>query len=270
MSDDRSHRSDGDESEGETGTSSGGLEPGGGPRRVVSERSVDDILDSLGDPAPGNESNGESRPAEMASETDDALPSEDDGAKAEDSVTVTFDEEGVPEATDEADGDAERTASSNDDDRSKTGPADDADALDESRAGSDDEADQANGGRAEERELETRIARGDVTGADVRAAEAGEGRESTPAVDEIELSLDDLEHSSQSTGPNASSDDGTARIEGDAARLDEDARDAGEAGVGISAAATNSTSPKSTDADDEEAGDSTGGVLGRIKGLFSG
>ncbi|TYT61323.1 hypothetical protein [Natrialba swarupiae] len=257
MTDDRSHRSDEDDVEGSAGTSSGGLEPGGGPQRVVSERSVDDILDSLDESAPDNESEDGSRSnepeddsprVETTSETDD-----DESTGPEGSGVVAFDEERVPETIDEP----ERRASS--DGRGETVPANDAGG----ESGTDRDGETAGEDRTvDHNALEARIARGDVTGADVRAAEAGEGRDPSPEIDEVDLSLDDLETASpstksyaRSTGDTAPTDGDAARIEGDTAQLEDS-----EAGADTSAGS----------ADDEGASDSTGGVIGRIKDLFSG
>ncbi|MWV38262.1 hypothetical protein [Natrialba sp. INN-245] len=262
MTDDRSHRSDEDNVEGAAGTSSGGLEPGGGPQRVVSERSVDDILDSLDESAPDNESEDgsrsnepedDSRPIETASETDDDPSSDDESTGPEGSGTVAFDEKRVPETIDEP----ERHASS--DGRGETVPANDAGG----ESGTEPDGETAGEDRVVDHDaLETRIARGDVTGADVRAAEAGEGRDPSPEIDEVDLSLDDLETASpptksyaRSTGDTAPTDGDAARIEGDTAQLE-----ASEAGADTSAGS----------ADDKGASDSTGGVIGRIKDLFSG
>lgn len=131
--------------------------PGGGPRRVVSSTSVDDILASIEDE-----------------------PSTDD-----DSVRLEYDE---AESDGADDGAADDAAT---DDESDDEAADESDDT-ESSVARDDAAD-VDEPSVEEESLAARIETGAVTGADVRAAEAGEGRESTPEIDEIDLSLDDLE-----------------------------------------------------------------------------
>lgn len=165
MSDDPSRRSaSGDSSpdepaETDSGESSGTLEPGGGPQRVVSEESVDDILDSL-------DETKSTTVSVNSSSTDESTADRDDD------VTTTFDEDEVP--------------------TSDVGSSDDDPSLEE---------------------LAARVEDGTVTGADVRAAEAGEGRESTPEVDELELSMDDLEATAGETDVSpperGSSTDGT-------------------------------------------------------------
>lgn len=119
--------------------------PGGGPERVVSEQSVDDILASL-------------------SETKGTEP------------------DGPDRAVDEH-------AENGGDDRPDGGRGEGPDL------------------ESEDEDLEARIESGEVTGADVRAAEAGEGREPTPAVDELDLTLDDVER----TSPGGAERDGGAR-----------------------------------------------------------
>ncbi|MHC3439987.1 hypothetical protein ACYJ1Y_18405 [Natrialbaceae archaeon A-gly3] len=170
MSDERSDGGDGDGSP--TDENAGAVSPGGGPKRVVSEQSVDDILESLSE-TKGNE-------------PDPSSQSVDEQAREKDEV----------------------------DEPSGVGYEDDTDL--ELEADSD---------------LEARIESGEVTGADVRAAEAGEGREPTPAVDEIDLTLEDVERTSQteseredstqsdSGGRNTEATDGDAEDEGLLARI---------------------------------------------------
>ena len=239
--------------------SSGSLEPGGGPQRVVSDQSVDDILDSLDatdteSPDAGeNTANGEEPAVESdGSETNDAAPSAsetadgrnegndgsigtDDGpTDADGDVTTEFDEDEIPAADD-----------SNATDESSIDGA--ASAL----------ADASNGDAPDEdaslEELAARIEDGTVTGADVRAAEAGEGRESTPDVDEIELSMDDLEETQSATTAASPGGGGTADVRDDAGPLAGTVGDDGTAGDG-----------------DNEDSDDSPGLLGRIKRFFGG
>ena len=157
-------RSDGDEVTGSpTDVDDEAASPGGGPKRVVSEGSVDDILESL-------------------SETKGAEPDPPNRA---------------------VDGQAENEG----DDRSDVGCE-----------GPDLES--------EDEGLEARIESGEVTGADVRAAEAGEGREPTPAVDEIDLSLEDVEGTGPTEG-NQGDDTQTDGKEGKTETADNGTEDGG-------------------------------------------
>ncbi|ELY97212.1 hypothetical protein C482_13825 [Natrialba chahannaoensis JCM 10990] len=140
-------------------------------------------------------------------------------------------------------------------------------------------------------ELAERIDSGDVTGADVRAAEAGTGRESTPEIDDVDLSLDDLETSSgDETGSNENS---TATATTSANSLPDDAGplagavDATESPVGARSGTANGTAGTDTESEmDSSAGMSTetgtsasasetvdgsesGGFLDRLKRFFS-
>ncbi|WP_049924743.1 hypothetical protein [Halopiger djelfimassiliensis] len=179
------------------------IEPGGGPQRVVSEESVDDILDSLAETKSGG--------------ADGATPSSDTAggtaAGAGTAVTTAADEDET-EGTENAGAPVE------------TESADDGTASDP-----DPDA------------LAARVERGDVTGADVRAAEAGDGRDPTPEVDEIDLSMDDLETTESAADPDGVPDD---------------------AGPLAGSVETDSE-PDDSNADDE---DETG-LLGRIKRFFS-
>ena len=131
--------------------------PGGGPRRVVSSTSVDDILASIED--------------EPSTDEDDSVRLEYDEAESDGA------DDGAADA--DADGELDDEAADESDDTESSVARDDAADVDEPSV--------------EEESLAARIETGAVTGADVRAAEAGEGRESTPEIDEIDLSLDDLE-----------------------------------------------------------------------------
>lgn len=160
--------------------------PGGGPTRVVSSRSVDDILDSLDetpaatDPAPKRGRKGEER-----------------------AETATDGRASAPDAPADDDDDSARDG----------GASTDANAGRENREKTGDDESVALECEEETEGLSGRVDAGTVTGADVRAAEAGEGRERTPEIDEIDLSLDDLddlEAPAGSADPTASGDAGDA------------------------------------------------------------
>ncbi|ELY57618.1 hypothetical protein [Natronolimnohabitans innermongolicus] len=261
---------DATDADADTGDSSGPSEPGGGPRRVVSEQSVDDILDSLGETKAAAEANADSG-------ADDSQPraqtrsrsNSETGADAEsgaepsadtDGVTTEFDERDVP-SSDGLD-DAETNADSDDgSDGVGVGGSDgdggensegirDGDTtptIDDAASSLPDVDDDAS-----LEDLAARVEDGAVTGADVRAAEAGTGRESTPEVDEIELSMDDLEATQSSSGP-----DGSTGVGDDAGPL------AGSIGADADAGAGDDSDEDETDADSP-------GLLGRIKRFFGG
>lgn len=245
MSDERAADSDGADNA-ESGDS---LEPGGGPQRVVSEESVDDILASL------DETKSES------------VDSSDTTATADepDAVTTTFDEDDVPaadETTDDASqpdtgsatetatadhtvADSESGADTADDTADTAAPsetgatADDATTVDAAASSLPDDASLE--------ELAARVEDGTVTGADVRAAEAGDGRESTPEIDEVELSLDDLETSGVGdTGSDSDVPDDAGPLAGS---VDRD--------------------PQPNANDDGDDSDDSPGLLGRLKNRFS-
>ena len=214
--------------------SSDSLEPGGGPERVVSEQSVDDILDSLD---------------ATESASTDAIDAADE---SDDVVTATFDEDDVP-AADEAGVDRDtETAIDHADEESaadadgRSGAESTADAPPASDAATVDAAASSLPDDASLEELAARVDDGTVTGADVRAAEAGEGRESSPEIDEVDLSLDDLETSGSGTSGSPSETDLPDDAGPLAGSVDRDPDD--EAG---------------DDADDEP------GLLGRLKRFFS-
>ncbi|TMT87128.1 hypothetical protein E2L06_11260 [Haloterrigena sp. H1] len=234
------------------------LEPSGGPQRVVSEESVDDILASLDETTA--ESAGSDDATVTTSESDDAVTTTFD---EDDAVTTTFDEDDVPaadETTDDSQSDtgaatatptAERTTTESEPDAD---PADDTDAQSGTDSAAADTATvdataSSLPDNASLEDLAARVEEGTVTGADVRAAEAGEGRESTPEIDEVDLSLDDLETS----GTGAGGTDGDADVPDDAGPL------AGSIDRNAVPEASN---------DDGDSDDSPG-LLGRLKNLFS-
>ncbi|RQG93850.1 hypothetical protein [Natrarchaeobius chitinivorans] len=234
MTDERPHRSRNEGDEPADDGSSDGLEPGGGPRRVVSERSVDDILDSL-DRVDPSDAESDSTPT--------AEPDED----AESDSTPTAEPDGRTET--------------DPDERTEIDPGDTGSNPASGRAGTTEITESASVDAASDA-LQARIERGDVTGADVRAAEAGEGREPTSDIGEIELSMDDLEASEPAVGvPNREADDthgsGGGRYEDDAGRRE---------GTTDTESTTRATDSRD-DAGDES--DGSGGVFGRLKRFFS-
>ncbi|WP_247001727.1 hypothetical protein [Halosolutus gelatinilyticus] len=286
--------SDGRSSAGGSGESTekgDSLEPGGGPRRVVSNKSVDDILDSLDEtPSDGNEEDGSTTSAQPPSDSDDSGaedPSDEDGPTSDSSSASSGgsaadaggseseptagverdDPDGAP-AGDGPESDAGGARSTASESTSSAASIDDqAAALNETNSTAETQnLDDEEAAAADEAEttidddaLAARIDRGAVTGADVRAAETGEGREETPEVDEIDLSIDDLE-ATQSMAGSAPTSTG-ADIGDDAGPLAGSIDDAGPLAGSIDADATGS-------ADEADAGGSTG-LLDRLKGLFS-
>ncbi len=213
MSDERSDATEEiHESESESAADdAGGVDaPGGGPRRVVSDQSVDDILESL------DSTRSQGPPASDDQETEADSDSTDDEAEAT--------------RADPA-GDADARV---DDD------ADDVDSSDDETEPTTDDG------------LAARVESGTVTGSDVRAAEAGEGREPTPDVGEIDLSLDDLADGDETDGPLAGTleDAGPETSEGNPATGDDSVDEDGNE-------------------DEDEDGGGSGGLLGRIRRFFS-
>ncbi|EMA47092.1 hypothetical protein [Halobiforma nitratireducens] len=131
-------------------------------------------------------------------------------------------------------------------DGSDDAPSTKPDADRESDAGTGDDTDAAPDPSRDPDELAARLEGGEVSGADVRAAEAGEGRDSTPDIGEVDLSMDDIE-----TGVGGSSTDGAdGPLAGSIDPND------GDSGTGDSA-----------EIEDDDGGS---GLFGRIKRLFSG
>ncbi|ELY82291.1 hypothetical protein [Natrinema gari] len=159
--------------------STGSSEPGGGPQRVVSEESVDDILESL-----------DSTPSESAASADAAVTT----SVSSESVTTVADEDGTPTADEPTSDDSDHSTPE------PTAEADPADGGSDEGSNATDAAtvDAAASSLPDDASLEdlaARVEEGTVTGADVRASEAGDGRASTPEIDDVDLSMDDLETS---------------------------------------------------------------------------
>ncbi|MFP8958461.1 hypothetical protein ACLI4Y_17240 [Natrialbaceae archaeon A-CW3] len=285
--------------------------PGGGPKRVVSKKSVDDILASLddtdnGDPSPAVSRTSVAEPTthesthedtDSSGETNDGTPVDDTaGDPATDAETV------VDEPTEDSssiDGEAASDTQSVEMDsaadpsgsvssESMAGSASGSPSADEDEPTTDDEsridAGNANGeleppseptlpdedGSESDAGLADRIDRGSVTGADVRAAEAADGREATPDIDEIELSLDDLEGSqsgSTTTAADRGSDAGPLAGTLDTTD-DRDADDSTEPNA-VARAGSGTRTDSGEEISDDSGDASTGGIVGRIRRFFS-
>lgn len=239
------------------GRDSGGIDtPGGGPRRVVSEKSVDDILESLND-ANEEEADEDERESTSAASVrlayDESQSTRDDARAGERAADgADSDDTGDDSRADSSD-DASLQASDLD------APADDdvdssvvEEGDDDSSVIEEDDGEPAESGddtSQPDAALAARIETGAVTGADVRAAEAGEGREATPDIDEIDLSLDDLEESSTSTSaPSGTGGSADGPLAGSLGR-DEGTTDDGDG------------------SSDDDGAD--GGLFGRLRTLFS-
>ncbi|WP_265112402.1 hypothetical protein [Halosolutus halophilus] len=243
MSDGRSSAADsGPESESsvDDGDSS---EPGGGPQRVVSDESVDDILDSLNetdatDATDANESDEAATRTRLEGDYVESAPDETTVASSPPAAS-----EPTADATDPADRSADEDGEGGDEDTRGESAAEES--ADDGSVASDDALD----------ELADRVERGTVTGADVRAAEAGEGREATPAIDDVELTVDDLEETRPSIGS------------GTGGGGDEPADDAGPLAGSIDADGRPDASGGDPGEPTEQ--DESTGILGRLVRLFS-
>lgn len=261
MSDGRSSAADSGRESDASADEGDSSEPGGGPRRVVSDKSVDDILASLDetdaterdeaasrtrlegdyvesapDESPPDGATAASSPR-TASETSDPADRSAAGDDAEDDVgdESSADPETGPDV-DGGDSDTVPGATDSDDTQAGTDSAPEPDATESI----DDTASDGDAADEQRTELADRVESGTVTGADVRVAEAGEGREETPEIDEVELTMDDLDETSGSS--NAAADDAGPL----AGSIDEE------------------HSTESDEGDEESAG-----FLDRIRGLFS-
>jgi len=218
------------------------LEPSGGPRRVVSEQSVDDILDSL-DATKAESTKAESTKAESTDSSDEPATTNEPS----DTVTTAVDEADDPMADEEVDATTNGMAAdepTTDNIASRSGEG--ADASDPASV---DAAASSLPDDASLEDLATRVDDGTVTGADVRAAEAGDGRESTPEIDDIDLSMDDIETTRSGAGGSGGDTDV--------------ADDAGPLAGSVDPDAAAETSDDAADSDDGA------GLLGRLKGFFS-
>lgn len=248
-----------DASEPDAETAAGEYEPGGGPRRVVSEESVDDILNSLNeteaqdsddfDPTDSGPNSDSEREHESAQ--DDALV-EPSGSSDSDSETADGSNDGADDETaNSSDTGANNEPTNSTDEETSNGATEtDTSTTVETAAplSVDDAAASLPTDTTEDslEELAARVEQGSVTGADVRAAEAGDDRESTPEVDEIELTMDDLD----TTETTAQND-----VE----------RDAGPLAGSIDDSGDDTSSAEET----EETDDDEPGLLGRITRFFS-
>ncbi|USZ72613.1 hypothetical protein [Natronosalvus halobius] len=216
--------------------------PGGGPKRVVSNTSVDDILNSL------NETNaGDSNPRSADATRAQSNPPADSRGQLEGEVSFEEAEESeearVENAEEEGTGNAEEVkvenADGTDGESEQTQIAEGADGKTEPEQAHRDESTVST---PTQDDLSSRVERGAVTGADVRAAEAGESRERTPDIDEIDLSLDDLE----TRTPSESEVSGST--------------------VASTSNQTDDPAPSSGEADDRP---DSNGLLARLRNLFS-
>jgi len=218
------------------------LEPGGGPQRVVSEESVDDILESLDSQSAPDSSDGNAGSSDTDAATGEPVTTEfdEDDVPAPDAGTDGGDEQSTAETdTDSTDSAAvESTPESGEDGTTDSTSNESAEpepaSIDDAAASIPDDADLE--------DLAARVEAGDVTGADVRAAEAGEGRESTPEIDDVDLSMDDLE---TAAAPGSADDDWPDDAGPLAGSVD---RDGGGS---------------------DDASDDSPGLLGRLKRFFS-
>ncbi|GAB7020115.1 hypothetical protein [Halostagnicola bangensis] len=301
-----------------------GPTPGGGPNRVVSETSVDDILDSISSsPEPDRDDRPEK--SEQTEETnrngktnrEGDLSERDDDTKAD------------PECDGDTEADSERNSETRDNSERhneteadsepdavgdpkpntttiETGPPadpsavladdssdDDASANRVPGTGSEDDivsgeapptepepetesksttepaltpgsepttesgptTETENSLEDAEPDLSSRIERGEVTGSDVRAAEAGEGREETTDISDIELSMDDLE---STTGSGSSSRATRGRSSTD-----------GPLSGSIGPSAADPETGESDATKDSETDEGPSGLFDRLRGLFS-
>lgn len=268
MADEHSDNPSGGDNEA-TDAAPDGLEPTGGPRRVVSDQSVDDILASLEettastDPTPqsttvrsrATERPDSEPPSTSGSSGDGGHQPRDGTAPAEDADSDdTSHEHDVGDgASDDAghdidasDGDTTNTASDG-------GNADTADVGDHTGGSPASDAD----GRPSIDELRLNRAHNEITGADVRAAESGVGRESTPDVGDLDISLDDLERTAAELDGESASGDPSGASPDDPAGPDD---------AGPLAGTIDTDGPAPADSADS---DDSVGVLGRLKLLFS-
>jgi len=247
MADEHSdHPSGGDDEA--TDAAPDGLEPTGGPRRVVSEQSVDDILASLEettastDPTPQSTTVRSGATERPDSEPPSSSGSSGDGGHQPRNGTDPADDVDHDDVGDGAsDDDAGHDIDASDGDNAEIGdiPASDAD------------------GRPSVDELRLSHARDEITGADVRAAEAGDGREPTPDVGDLDLSIDDLERTAAELDGESVSEDPSGSPSDDSTGPDD---------AGPLAGTIDTDAPVPAEATDSN--DSVG-VLGRLKRLFS-
>lgn len=274
--------------------------PGGGPRRVVSSKGVDDILESLnsGPAASATEPNGAE--TKTGAEDGDATANDPTDTDASE-TTAERNSESESERTSTSASSAGSTSSASEtlsairgghesdghdrpleDEREDSGTADaksdsstelsfQESDVDELEAPSADTT-EGDDGKPDPDDLAARIDSNTVTGADVRAAEAGEGREKTPEVDEIDLSMGDLEQTRSSVGGSRSTGGS-----GDGPLAGTIGPDEASSQTGSPDGARNGEAADESDADDpapdpdlDSDADSTGsGLLGRVRSLFS-
>ncbi|MFC6717451.1 hypothetical protein ACFQGT_04805 [Natrialbaceae archaeon GCM10025810] len=306
MSDDRAPTEPDDGTDGDADStpeleSVGGLStPGGGPRRVVSSRSVDDILDSL-EVTPDGETDAADRPTNGTSdpledETELGTPSEstdddvelgatgaeldrtDSDSRASDGTCEVDGRKhqrgstaNAPSKSETIDAAAAAVASIRRDENASPTAGEAPEPSESTDRGGSIRADEPNDGESNP-DPDHRLERDEITGADVRAAEAVDGRERTPEIDELDLTLDDLESTEDASQPPRAGTETGPTVRGDA--LPNDAGPlAGAVGPGgapgeseTAAREDGDTSSATKKSDD---GDGSSGLFGRIKRLFS-
>lgn len=245
--------------------------PGGGPTRVVSETSVDDILESIGSSSEGEQttSDGETERAEENREATDREEANQEATSREQTTESDESDESSDRSLDSDDDDAFDAESIGDsspttttietgqpaDPNAVTGDADSVGAADDPAPAETAESEGSATREDDHADLAARIERGAVTGADVRAAESGDDREETTDIGEIDLSMDDLESPSGSAGSSGQK----------GGRSSTDGPLSGSVGSGEA-----DSDDDSTEADESEDSESdSSGVFGRLKGLFS-
>ena len=254
MGDEQSHRSSSADDADVTGDEpDDSLEPGGGPRRVVSEQSVEDILDSLEETT---DSAGDDGGRTLTSdESDVATGDRSDDRDVEPPVIQHGDDatDSNGSATEEPDSDGGSGSTPSTEGRTQQSPTAATTNGDDAETSTRDDSSQPAPDVIADRLERTGS---DVTGADVRAAETGAGRESTPEVDEIDLTMDDLEGTVGDAESAGGSTAGPDRSGG--GELDDARSLAGSEGGDDDPAAES----------DDTASDS--GFVGRLKRLFFG
>ena len=224
----------------------GGLEPTGGPRRVVSEQSVDDILASLEETTDSTESTESTEPTEPTEPTPQATAVRSEATDLPDPHRLPTSGSDVDEAVGCGDSDDCDDVDDHDD----RDDVDDHDDRDDVVEDDDLTSDQLN-------DLADCLEPDEITGSDVRAAETGDGREPTPDVGDLDLSMDDLKRTA-------------AELDGDSipAEPSEAPSDSqpvpDDAGPLAEATDSDRTEPAAS-GDSKE----TTGILGRLKRLFS-
>ncbi len=260
--------------------SANGSTPGGGPNRVVSETNVDDILDSIDTASESDRDDRaeESEQNEATDRTEGTARDEESGQneransiERENERDSEFEPDAIPDpkpnsTTIETGQPADPAAVLADADSSagrvtENAPEDEGTSDEEPlvepihETESERTAETENALEDTDPDLSSRIDRGEVTGSDVRAAEAGEGREETTDIGDIELSMDDLE---STTGSGSSSSATRGRSSTD-----------GPLSGSIGPSTDDPETSESNETNDSETDGAPTGLFDRLKGLFS-